>query len=78
MAAASPPRRSARARKTNTFEDQVSWADATALLRAPSDSPDRSSDSSEPESIQQADDDNFDVQAAEVDERDLKLVGERE
>lgn len=67
MAAASSPRRSARARKSNNLHnDTISWADAAALLRAHSNSPDRSSESSAPESIQRIDDDDFDTKAVEV------------
>lgn len=71
MAATSPPRRSARARKTNNLHgDTISWADATALLRATSNSPDRSSESSGPESIQRLDDDDFDTKIVEVEEQE--------
>lgn len=56
------PRRSGRQRKTKArYEDQVEWThDTVRLLRADSDSSDRSSESSHPESVHNSQDKDFD------------------
>ncbi|KAK5070832.1 hypothetical protein LTR64_003806 [Lithohypha guttulata] len=65
MAVPETPRRSGRQRKANPrYEDQIEWTeDIVRTLRAESNSPDRSSESSAPESVQKTHDVNFDDNA---------------
>ena len=57
-----PARRSRRDRKSSTrYNDQVSWEDAVQILRAESNSPDRSSDSATLEAVEKTLDPDADI-----------------
>ncbi|KAK5949794.1 hypothetical protein OHC33_009183 [Knufia fluminis] len=72
---ATPTRRSRRERKANTrYDDQIAWEEALPMLRAESDSPDRSSDSPTPEAFERTiDPDIEDVVMQDAEDLELEL-----